>query len=131
GAAVEAVDEKVSDIQKRVRADEIGEVIGTYRFLQRLVDKTRERGYLLEPDWDQAAGTRRDLYVALEKLRAYVQESVSDIDYQASLPKREEAIKRIASPKGVAGSLQLILIAEQSLHLMEYLRLERIRTTHP
>lgn len=131
GAAVEAVDEKVSDIQKRVRADEIGEVIGTYRFLQRLVDKTRERGYLLEPDWDQAAGTRRDLYVALERLRAYVQESVNDIDYQASLPKREEAIKRVASPKGVAGSLQLILIAEQSLHLMEYLRLERIRTTHP
>lgn len=131
GAAVEAVDEKVSDIQRRVRAEEIGEVIGTYRFLQRLVDKTRERGYLLDPDWDQAAGTRRDLYVALERLRAYVQESVNDIDYKASLPKREEAIKRIASPKGVAGSLQLILIAEQSLHLMEYLRLERIRTTHP
>lgn len=131
GAAVEAVDEKVSDIQKRVRAGEIGEVIGTYRFLQRLVDKTRERGHLLEPDWDQAAGTRRDLYVALEKLRAYVKESLNDIDPEASLPKREEAIKRIASPKSVAGSLQLILIADQALHLMEYLRLERIRTTHP
>lgn len=131
GAAVEAVDEKVSDIQKRVRAEEIGEVIGTYRFLQRLVDKTRERGYLLEPDWDQAAGTRRDLYVGLERLRAYVKESLNDIDCEASLPKREEAIKRIGSPKSVAGSLRLILIAEQALHLMEYLRLERIRTTHP
>ena len=64
-AAVEAVDEKVSDIQKKVRAREVGEVVGTYRYLQRVVDATRERGKLLEADWDQVAGARRDLEIAL------------------------------------------------------------------
>lgn len=130
-AAVEAVDEKVSDIQKKVRAREVGEVVGTYRFLKRVVDSTRERGQLLEADWDQVAGARRDLEIALESLRAYVTESINDINADDSLPKRESAIKRITSNKGVAGSLRLILIAEQSLHLLEYLRLERVRTTDP
>lgn len=130
-AAVEAVDQKVSDIQKKVRAREIGEVVGTYRFLQQVVSSTRERGRLLEADWDQVAGARRDLEIALETLRAYVAESINDIDAEDSLPKREAAIKRIASNKGVAGSLRLVLVAEQALHLLEYLRLERVRTTDP
>ena len=130
-AAVEAVDEKVSDIQKKVRAREVGEVIGTYRFLQRVVESTRQRGQLLEADWDQVAGARRDLEIALESLRAYVTESINEIDAEDSLPKREAAIKRITSNKGAAGSLRLILVAEQALHLLEYLRLERVRTTDP
>jgi hypothetical protein len=130
-AAVEAVDQKVSDIQKRVRAREVGEVVGTYRYLQRVVDSTRARGRLLEADWDQVAGTRRDLEIALESLRAYAADSVNDIDGDDPLPKRETAIRRIASPKGVAGSLRLIVIAEQALCFLEYLRLERIRMTDP
>jgi hypothetical protein len=130
-AAVEAVDQKVSDIQKRVRAREVGEVVGTYRYLQRVVDSTRARGRLLEADWDQVAGTRRDLEIALESLRAYAADSVNDIDGDDPLSKRETAIRRIASPKGVAGSLRLIVIAEQALCFLEYLRLERIRMTDP
>lgn len=130
-AAVEAVDQKVSDVQKRVRSREVGEVVGTYRFLQQVVHSTRARGHLLDADWDQVAGSRRDLEIALESLRAYVADSLNDIDDDDSLPKRESAVKRIASPKGVAGSLRLILIAEQALHLLEYLRLERIRITDP
>ncbi|GIJ52267.1 hypothetical protein Val02_91530 [Virgisporangium aliadipatigenens] len=130
-AAVEAVDRKVSDIQKRIRAREIGEIVGTYRFLQRVVESTRARGRLLDADWDQVAGARRDLEIALESLQGYVTESVNDIDSNDPLPKRESAIGRIADPKGVAGSLRLILVAQQALHLLEYLRLERIRTTDP
>ena len=83
-AAVEAVDEKVSDIQKKVRSREVGEVVGTYRFLQRVVDSTRQRGQLLEADWDQVAGARRDLEIALESLRAYVTETTSEIDAEDS-----------------------------------------------
>jgi hypothetical protein len=130
-AAVEAVDQKVSDIQKRVRAREVGEVVGTYRYLQQVVDSTRARGRLLEADWDQVSGTRRDLEIALESLRAYAADSINDVDGDDPPPKRETAIRRIASPKGVAGSLRLIVIAEQALCFLEYLRLERITMTDP
>ena len=130
-AAVEAVDQKVSDIQKRVRARQVGEVVGTYRYLRQVVESTRTRGQLLEADWDQVAATRRDLEIALESLRAYAADSINDVDGDDPLPKRETAIRRIASPKGVAGSLRLIVIAEQALCFLEYLRLERIRITDP
>jgi len=130
-AAVEAVDQKVSDIQEKLRAREIGEVVGTYRFLQQVVTSTRERGRLLEADWDQVAGARRDLEIALETLRAYITDSINGIDVDDPLPKREAAIKAVASAKGVAGSLRLVLVAEQALHLLEYLRLERVRSTDP
>ncbi|GAA3541028.1 hypothetical protein [Aeromicrobium flavum] len=130
-AAVEAVDQKVSDIQRKVRAREVGEVVGTYRFLHQIVDSTRARGRLLEADWDQVSGARRDLEIALESLRAYARESIESIDAADSLPKREEAIEQLGSNKAVAGSLRLILVAEQALHLAEYLRLERVRSTDP
>lgn len=130
-AAVEAVDQKVSDIQKRVQAREVGEVVGTYRYLRRVVDSTRERGRLLEADWDQVAVTRRDLETALESLRAYVTASFNDVEASDPLPKRKEAVKQIASLKSVAGGLRLIAIAEQALCFLEYLRLERVSMTDP
>src|SRR5262249_6826929 len=85
----------------------------------------------IDADWDQVSGAGRDLTVALESLRAYVTESINDIDADDPLPKRERAVSKIASPKDVAASLRLILIAEQALHLLEYLRLERVRVTDP
>jgi hypothetical protein len=105
--------------------------VGTLRRLQQIVDATRTRGRLLEADWDEVAGNRTGVEIALESLRAYVTETINAIDPAAALPKREASIGRIADPKQVAGSLQLILIAEQALHLLEYLRLERIRATEP
>jgi hypothetical protein len=131
GAAVEAVDGKVSDIQDRLHAREVGEVVGTYRYVRRVADATRERGCLLDADWDQVAGARRDVEIALESLRAYVTEAIADIDPDASLPDRQEAIRRISDAKGPGGALRLMTVAEQTLHLLEYLRLERIRTTQP
>jgi len=64
-------------------------------------------------------------------MRVYVSTTVGAIEADASLPKRESAIKRLADPKRVAGTLRLILVAEQALHLWEYLRLERVRRTDP
>ena len=130
-AAVERVEEKVSDIQRRIGAREIGEVVGTYRKLDRLVAATTARGHLLEADWDSIAGAGLNLKRALEAMRAYVSNTVGAIEANASLPKRESAIKRLGDPQRVAGTLRLILVAEQALHLWEYLRLERVRRTDP
>jgi hypothetical protein len=130
-AAVERVEEKVSDIQRRIGAREIGDVVGIYRKLDRLVAATTARGHLLDADWDSIAGAGLDLERALEAMRVYVSDTVGDIEASASLPKRESAIKRLADPKRVAGTLRLILVAEQALHLWEYLRIERVRRTDP
>ncbi len=130
-AAVERVEGKVSDIQRRLGAREIGDVVGAYRRLDRVVAATTLRGHLLDADWDSVAGAGLDLDRALEALRAYATKTVSAIDPDARLPKRESAVKDLNDPDGVAGTLQLILIAEQGLHLWEYLRLQRVRQTDP
>lgn len=130
-AAVERVEGKVSDIQRRLGAREIGDVVGAYRRLDRVVAATTARGHLLDADWDSVAGAGLDLDRALEALRAYATRTINAIDPDAGLPKRASAVKDLNDPDGVAGTLQLILIAEQALHLWEYLRLERVRQTDP
>ena len=77
------------------------------------------------------AGAGLDLDRALEAMRAYATKTINAIDPDAGLPKREGAVKDLNDPDGVAGTLHLILIAEQALHLVEYLRLERVRQTDP
>lgn len=128
-AAVEVVERKVSDIQRHVRAREVGEVVGTYRTLEHIVSRTRERGHLLEADWDSVADAGRDLAQALETLRAYVAHSVADISPDSSLSKRAEAVAALADPSAAPAAFRLILVAEQALHLWEYLRIERVRQT--
>lgn len=130
-AAVERVEEKVSDLQRRLGAKEVGDVVGTYRRLDRVVAATATRGHLLDADWDAVAGAGLDLDRALESMRAYVIKTVNAIDPEARLPKREAGVESLGDADGVAGSLKLILVAEQALHLWEYLRLERIRQTDP
>lgn len=130
-AAVERVEDKVSDIQHRLGARELGDVVGVYRRLNRVVLATTARGHLLDADWDSVAGAGLDLDRALEAMRGYAIKSVNAIDPEARLPRRDAAVRHLSDLDGVAGTLQLILIAEQGLHLWEYLRLERIRQTEP
>lgn len=129
--AVEEVDGKVEDLQRRARAAEVGEVVGLYRELERMVQQTQVRGRLLGADWDSIDSVRRDLAVALESLRAYVRSTVRSTTSSADLPDRVKAIEQIASAQSVAGSLQLIAVAEHALHLWHYLYVERVRTTDP
>jgi hypothetical protein len=129
--AVEEVDEKVEDLQQRIRAEEIGEVVGLYRDLEHVVERTQRIGQLLDADWDSIDSARRDLSVALEKMRAYVTGTVRSTAATADLPARVKAVKRVGSAKSVGGTLQLIAVAEHALHLWHYLYIERVRTTDP
>jgi hypothetical protein len=109
----------------------VGDVIGVYRRLDRVVAATTTRGHLLDADWDAVAGAGLDLERALESMRAYVTKTVNAVDPNARLPKRQASVAQLNEAEGVAGTLKLILVAEQALHLWEYLRLERVRQTDP
>lgn len=129
--AVEEVDDKVQDLQRQVRAREIGEVIGLFRDLERVVNRTQQIGRILDADWDSVDSARRDLSTALERLRAYVTSTVRAAVSSDDLPGRVKAVERLSSTESVAGSLQLITVAEHALHLWHYLYVERVRRTEP
>lgn len=130
-AAVDRVDAKVSDLQRHLKAQDVGDIVGTYRHLDSLVTAAADQGYLIGADWDDIASAGRDLKRWLEKLRTYATLTVHAIEVGDRLPKREAAVKALSDPHGMAGLLQLILIGEQALHLWEYLRLERVREAEP
>lgn len=130
-AAVEAVDKKVADVQRRLRSRNVGEVVGTYRHLRNIHERTMQRGRLLEADWDQVAYSARDLTVALEELRDFVTSTVNSVGTDQNLAERRAAIKALGDEDSVGASLRLILVAEQALHLQQVLRLERVWTTEP
>ena len=130
-AAVERVEDKIEDVQRHLRAQLNGDVIGTLRHLERVATSTQQRGVLLEADWASVAGVRVDISRNLERLRDFVVRQAGDIDARSRLPKREAKLDDFLEPGGGRDQLNLILISEHSLHLWEMLRVAQVRQREP
>jgi hypothetical protein len=130
-AAVERVEDKIEDVQRHLRAQLNGDVIGTLRHLERVATSTQQRGVLLEADWASVAGVRVEISRNLERLRDFVARQAGDIDARSRLPKREAKLDDFLEPGGGRDQLNLILISEHSLHLWEMLRIAQVRQREP
>ena len=130
-AAVERVEDKIEDVQRHLRAQLNGDVIGTLRHLERVATSTQQRGVLLDADWASVAGIRVDISRNLERLRDFVSRQAGDIDARTRLPKREAKLDDFLEPGGGRDQLNLILISEHSLHLWEMLRVAHVRQHEP
>lgn len=130
-AAVERVEDKIEDVQRHLRAQLNGDVIGTLRHLERVATSTQQRGLLLEADWASVASIRVDISRNLERLRDFVVRQAGDIDARSRLPRREAKLDDFLEPGGGRDQLNLILISEHSLHLWEMLRVAQVRQREP
>lgn len=130
-AAVERVEDKIEDVQRHLRAQLNGDVIGTLRHLENVAVATQARGVLLDADWASVASNRADISRNIERLREYVVRQASDIDAKSRLPERESKLDDFLEPGGGRDQLNLILISQHSLHLWEMLRIARVRQTEP
>ena len=130
-AAVERVEDKVEDVQRHLRAQLHGDVIGTLRHLERVATSTQQRGVLLEADWASVASVRADISRNLERLREFVVRQAGDIDARTRLPAREAKLDDFLEPGGGRDQLNLILISQHSLHLWEMLRVAQVRQREP
>lgn len=130
-AAVERVEDKIEDVQRHLRAQLHGDVIGTLRHLERVATATQQRSVLLEADWASVAGVRVDISRNLARMREFVMRQTSDIDSRTRLPKREAKLDDFLDAGGGRDQLNLILISEHSLHLWEMLRVVQVRQREP
>lgn len=130
-AAVERVEAKIEDVQRHLRAQLNGDVIGTLRHLERVATSTQQRGILLEADWASVASIRVDISRNLERLREFVVRQAGDIDARTRLPAREAKLDDFLEPGGGRDQLNLILISQHSLHLWEMLRVAQVRQREP
>jgi hypothetical protein len=130
--AVERVEGKVDKINHHLDSRLRGDIIGTFRHLTAVVAATRDRGHLLQADWDSVSGTRALTARDLDTLRAFVRRKAGEVTRALNVPDRKDKFREFNEQKGsVRDVLELILVAEQSVHLYEYLRLQQVRQGEP
>ncbi len=129
--AVEEVADTVDDIRRMQTSRQVGDVVGNYRHLQLVVEGATRHRHLTEADWDSVASSRQQIYRDLETLRSYVQQRIDKTAESKSVPKRAQALEKIFEPGDVADALRLMLVAEQAMHLYEFLRIARIKAQEP
>ncbi len=130
--AVERVEGKVDKINRHLDSRLRGDIIGTYRHLAAVVAATQDRGHLLDVDWDSVSGTRALTARDLDTLRAFVRTKAGEVTRELNVPDRRARFRQFNDETGnVRDLLELILVAEQSVHLYEYLRLQQVRQREP
>lgn len=129
--AVERVEGKVETVLALASAERTGDVLGHHYALQHAADLLAESGRLPAADWDSLAALGPVLAAAVEKLRAHARLIVDGL--RAELPAQERADKLAAAVQDnrLGETLQLLLVAEDSLYLWQTLRIERVSTTEP
>jgi hypothetical protein len=130
--AVERVEDKVEKINHHLDSRLRGDIIGTYRHLTAVVAATRDRGHLLEADWDSVSGMRALAIRDLDTMRAFVRRRAGEVTRALNVPDRKANFREFNEQTGnVRDVLELIVVAEQSVHLYEYLRLQQVRQREP
>lgn len=129
--AIERVDGKVDALLALANATVIGDVLGHHLHLQRLVRTLDETGALPTADWEAVAPLGPTLEVVVERLRAHVRTSIALFDPAQPVQDRAATLHRVMENNKLGESLQLLVIAEQSLYLWQRLRIERVLHTEP
>lgn len=129
--AVVRVEGKVDRVLALVEASQTGDVVGHYATVNRLVTNLDDRGVLPTADWESVAGLGPLLVVTVEKLRDHVKRTLAGFDATQPVRDRADYLRRAVEDNRLGETLQLLVIAEQSLYLWQRLRIARVRATEP
>lgn len=130
-AAVARVQDTVDQILAIASASRTGDVIGHHAVLARTVATLDSAGALPTADWNSIAGLGPDLEVGVERLRNHIKRTLEGFDTSKPVQVRASYLQSAVQNNRLGESLQLLVIAEDSLYLWQQLRIERIRETEP
>jgi hypothetical protein len=129
--AVERVEDKVEDVLVLAQAQQMGDVLGRYRFLEERVAAAARDGSLSQTDWDAVAAAGADVAVTVDRLRAFLLLSLQNLPLDAPADDRARKLERLVDNGKFAEALGLLVVAEQSLFLWHRLRLLQIQRREP
>lgn len=130
--AVVRVEGKVDSLLTLASADRAGDILGQYAVLRRMSDELDERdGVLPDADWDSVAALGPTLQIAVERLREHARRVLVRFDSQISIGQRADELRKAVSDQRLGETLRLLVVAEESLHLWQRIRLARIIATEP
>ncbi|MFZ2176661.1 MAG: hypothetical protein WAW17_21985 [Rhodococcus sp. (in: high G+C Gram-positive bacteria)] len=125
------VEGKVERVLALAEASRVGDVIGHFATLERLVKNLDDRGALPTTDWESVAGLGPTLVVTVERLREHIKRTVAGFDPTLPVRSRADYLRRAVEDNRIGESLHLLVISEQSLYLWQRLRIARVRAIEP
>jgi hypothetical protein len=129
--SVRRVEGKVESVLKLVEANRVGDVRGHYAAVDRMVRNLDSTGILTATDWDSIAPLRTDLEVVIERLRAHVAETLESFDASKPVQERAEVLKKAVEDKSLGETLNLLVLAEESMNKWQRLRIARVQDVEP
>lgn len=129
--SVKRVEGKVDLIRKLVDSNRIGDIRGQHATVERMTRNLDKTGVLATTDWESIASLGPDLNIAVERLRAYVSSTLDDFDASKPIQERAEILRSAVEDKSLGETLNLLIIAEESLNKWQRLRLARVNDVEP
>jgi len=129
--SIKRVEGKVESILKLAEADRVGDVRGHYAAVDRIARNLDKTGVLTATDWDSIAPLRTDLEVVIERLRAHVAGTLESFDTSKPVQERAEVLKQAVETKSLGESLNLLVLAEESMNKWQRLRIARVQAVEP
>ncbi|MGE2718452.1 hypothetical protein [Mycolicibacterium celeriflavum] len=129
--SISRVEGKVESVLKLVEANRIGDVKGQYATVERMVRNLDNSGALPATDWQSIASLGPDLIVTVERLRAHAVRTLDDFDASKPVQERAEILRRAVEENRLGETLNLLVVAEESLNKWQRLRLARVQDVEP
>lgn len=129
--SLKRVEGKVESLLKLAQADRIGDVMGQYEVVDRMTRNLDRTGVLPATDWQSVAALGPDLITVIRKLRAYVEKTLEDFDPSKPVQDRADVLERAVEEKSIGGTLNLLVLAEESLNNWQRLRIARVQDVEP
>lgn len=129
--SIKRVEGKVDSVLKLAEADRIGDIRGQYATVSRMTRNLDRTGVLPATDWQSVASLGPDLMVVIERLRAHVERTLDDFDEDKPIQDRAAILKRAVEEKSLGETLNLLILAEESLNNWQRLRIARVQDVEP
>jgi hypothetical protein len=128
---LDVIEDKVDEVLQLAYAQRLGDVYGHRRLLKRRLAETSRGATLTDTDWSSIASLGTDLDVGVERLRQHTLQQLSRFSSNDSADERADKLRDAVERNRMCETLQLLLVAQQSLYMWQRLRLERVASTQP
>lgn len=129
--AIQRVEGKVDELLRLAHASRSGDVLADRIALDRMVHYLETHGVLTDADWDSIASTGPALNRTVERLRQHAQRTLKAFDADLTLRARAGLIQQAVADNRLGGTLNLLVVAEESLYKWQRLRIARVEATQP
>jgi hypothetical protein len=129
--SIRRVEGKVEAVLRLAEANRAGDVLGNYTIIDRRMRYLGEYGSLPDALWESVSGLGPALNVTVEQLRAYVGRTLASFKSELPVQDRARLLHGAVDDKRLNETLELLVVAEESLFKWQRLLLARVGATQP